>query len=99
MHVLLGAAYFALASAMACRVFRAVLLGFVKDTHESLTYGISSAFRMADSYPHGDGATTTSKNTKPSLASDVVLNAGIKLGTTAESSDERAILELKGAQT
>ena len=92
MHVLLSSAYFALASAMACRVFRAVLLGFVKDTHES-TCRMSSAFRMADSYPHGDDATTTSKNTKPSLASDVVINMGIKLGTTTESSDENTILE------
>jgi hypothetical protein len=31
LHPILGSSYFALASAMACRVFRAVLLGTIKD--------------------------------------------------------------------
>jgi hypothetical protein len=31
LHPILGSSYFALANAMACRVFRAVLLGLIKD--------------------------------------------------------------------
>lgn len=60
LHPLLGTAYFALASAMACRVFRAVLLGIIKDPEGRVDIAkISSVIRSTTD----DG--TTPRHDKP----------------------------------
>jgi hypothetical protein len=60
LHPILGSAYFALASAMACRVFRAVLLGIIKEPQLNTTQ-IVSFFRGVNNHQPGrddDGDTT-----------------------------------------
>lgn len=55
LHTVLCSVYFALSSAMACRVFRAVLLGIIKDPSMNVARG-STIPRMAtsDSPNHND---------------------------------------------
>jgi len=55
----LGLTYFALASAMACRVYRAILLGHITEPQVNQIVRISSAFRVAPTTT----TTTTTTNT------------------------------------
>ena len=87
LHFLLGSAYYALASAMACRVFRAVFLGIITDHHDS-TYIIPSIHHVAINNPHGDGSSTTSSHVMSGLAPAFALNMVVKADTTMESADE-----------
>jgi hypothetical protein len=71
-HALLSSTYFALASAMACRVFRAVLLGITKDPRVN-TFGISSVIGATNINGHGDDTdTTVSRYNKSKLSSNDV---------------------------
>jgi len=94
LHALLGSAYFALASAMACRVFRAVLLGIIKDPQAS-SAKISTVIRAANSNRHDgndDDGTTTSKHDKPALSSNFI-NVAVKMDTRTEYSDGYTLWE------
>lgn len=87
LHSLLGSAYFSLANVMACRVFRAVLLGFIKDPQMD-TSDISSVVRPAMRKQRSDDYDTTLfKHHKSGLSPNSKVNLAIKVDTQTESSD------------
>jgi len=70
LHPILGTAYFALASAMACCVFRAVLLGTIKEPQIHTTRLVSFYRAGASSQPHTND-TVTSRYNKSTLPSKI----------------------------
>jgi hypothetical protein len=80
---ILGTVYFALSSAMACRVFRAVLLGIIKDPHINVSVVRPAATSQNDAVDNG----TTSKHDKICLSS-LVINVAVEMDTRADSYDE-----------
>jgi hypothetical protein len=79
---LLGRTYFALASAMACRVFRALILGIIKDPHAN-----AAVTRPADiNHQNRADNSTTSKRDKTCLSS-LVINVEVEMDTRADSYD------------
>ncbi|KIM88317.1 hypothetical protein PILCRDRAFT_814216 [Piloderma croceum F 1598] len=88
LHPLLGTAYFALASAMACRVFRAVLLGIIKGPEARADLAeISSVIRSTTGFQHdGDDVTTPrrDKSWSPKLKTKVE----VEMNTRSASHDE-----------
>jgi len=89
---LVGGAYFSLASAMACRVFRSVFLGTISDLQES-TCRFPSAFHAAASNPLGNGGGSISSRRKSGLALTFKSGVGVKEDTTMVSSDKHTIQE------
>lgn len=77
---ILGSTYFALASSMACRVFRALLLGTIKDPHMNVAR--PAAINPKNSADSG----TTSKRDKTCLSS-LVINVEVEMDTRADSYD------------
>jgi len=84
LHPILGSAYFALANAMACRVFRAVLLESIKDPQTNPTK-LGSFHR-----PNAD-----TRDVKPSRSSKLDINVVVKTATAAESNDWYPLSETK----
>jgi hypothetical protein len=84
-HVLLGSAYFALASAMACRVFREVILGIIKDPQVS-TGRISTVVRAANSNRHDNDSVAISSNDKAGFPSDFKINVAVQMDTRTDYS-------------
>ena len=80
---ILGWVYFALSSAMACRVFRAVLLGLIKDPHINVSVARPAATSQNDTVNNGP----TSKHDKTCLSS-LVVNVAVEMDTRADSYDE-----------
>jgi hypothetical protein len=93
LHALLGSAYFALASAMACRVFRAVMLGIIKDP-QACSARISTVIRATNSNRHNgnDDETPRSKHDKEGLSSDFI-NIAVKMDTRTDYSDGYTLWE------
>jgi hypothetical protein len=94
-HSLLGTAYFALATTMACRVFRAVILGIIKDPTDT-TLRLSSIIRAANDDRHDvddDENTTTSKRDKLGLSPDFKIDVTVQVDTTTDSSDGYTVWE------
>jgi len=79
---ILGSVYFALSSAMACRVFRAVLLGIIKDPHINVSVVRPAATSQNDTVDNG----TTSKHDKTGISS-LVINVAVEMDTRADSYD------------
>lgn len=88
LHAILGTATFALANAMACRVYRAIILGIIKDPQESTTK-LSSIVCAANNIQldGDDDSTTTSRRNKPFLSTHVGLDVTVEMDTRRESSD------------
>jgi hypothetical protein len=86
LHPILGSAYFALASAMACRVFRAVLLGIIKDPQVDIAR-ISSVVRATTSNQHDGGDVLTSKYDKSGGSSKLKINVEVEMDRRADSYD------------
>jgi hypothetical protein len=84
-HVLLCSAYFALASAMACRVFREVILGIIKDPQVS-TSRISNVVRAANSNQHDNNSVAISSHDKTGLPSDFRINVAVQMDTKTDHS-------------
>lgn len=90
LHPILGTAYFALSSAMACRVFRTLLLGLIND-HDLSTTGVASIFkfrttRITDAGNQGD-STSSSNDVKASRPSNLQVNVEIEMDTPADSDE------------
>jgi len=86
LHPILGSAYFALASAMACRVFRAVLLGIIKDPQVDIAR-ISSVVRSTTNNQHDGGDVLTSKYDKSGGSSKLKINVEVEMDRRADSYD------------
>lgn len=89
---LVGGAYFSLASAMACRVFRSVFLGTISDLQES-TCRFPSVFRAAADNAHGNDGGSMSSHRKSGMTLTFRSSVGVKGDTTVASSDEHTIRE------
>jgi len=85
LHPILGSSYHALASAMACRVFRGVLLGLIEDPQLKTTR-IRSFYRTANNNRrgHADDGDTTKQDTSGRL-SKLEINVAVEMDTKAES--------------
>ena len=79
---ILGSTYFALANTMACRVFRALLLGIIKDPHTNAAVARPAAIDPQNSV----NSSTTSKRDKACLSS-LVINVEVEMDTRADSYD------------
>jgi hypothetical protein len=84
LHPILGSAYFALSSAMACRVFRAVLLGTIK-VPQVTTARISSLVHVAT---NSDDDYDTSYR-----LSKLNINVAVEMDTRMESFDGHTFWE------
>ena len=84
-HGLLGTAYFALASAMACRVFREVILEIIKDPQVSSSR-ISTVVRTANNNRHDNDGVATSRLDKAGLPSDLKINIAVQMDTRTDYS-------------
>jgi len=94
LHFLFGGAYFTLASAMACHVFRSVFLGIISDPQEQeSTCRFRSVSRVAISNPHGDGSGTMSDHMKSGLPLTFTSDVGVKVDTIMASADEHTVRE------
>jgi hypothetical protein len=84
MKAVLISTYFTLASAMACLVYRAVLLGIIKDPKVNV-----APFSLADirHIRGGDDGTTAPKYDKSGLSS-LMINVAVETDTKADSYDE-----------
>jgi hypothetical protein len=90
---LVGGAYFSLASAMACRVFRSVFLGTISDLQDS-TCRFPSVFRAAADNAHGNDGGSMSSHRKSGIRTLTFRSSvGVKGDTTVASSDEHTIRE------
>jgi len=87
LHPILGPGYFALASAMACRVFRAVLLGTIQDPQMNTTKLVSFYRSTANARDN--------KHVKPSCSSKLEINVAVETATAAESNDWYPLSEKK----
>jgi hypothetical protein len=87
LHPILGSAYFALASAMACRVFRAVLLGTIKDPQMN-TAKLMSFYRSTAN-------TRNDNNVKPGHSSKLDINVAVETATAADSNGWYPLWERK----
>jgi hypothetical protein len=87
MKAILISTYFTLASAMACLVFRAVLLGIIKDPQLNV-----ATFRLPNiqHISSGDNGTTPSNYDKSGLSS-LVINVAVERDTRADSYDGHAL--------
>jgi hypothetical protein len=88
LHPILGSAYFALASAMACRVFRAVLLGIIKDPQLTTTkiesfYGAANSNNQL-SRSNGGAATSRQDNAGRPSRLDIKVAVETETDTIAE---------------
>jgi hypothetical protein len=98
LHPLLGTAYFALASAMACRVFRAVLLGIIKGPEARVDLAnIPSVIRSTTGLQHDGDDVTTPRRDKP-WSPKLKTKVEVEMNTRAASYDEYTLWDrnLKG---
>jgi len=84
LHAILGSAYFALSSAMACRVFRAVLLGIINDPPiNAATVRITSFTRGTNSHPlESDDTTGRSSKLRVDVAVEMDTRTDTDYGQT-----------------
>jgi len=87
LHAILESAYFALASAMACRVFRAVLLGTIQDPQMNTAKLVSFYCSTANARDN--------KHVKPSCSSKLEINVAVETATAATSNGWYPLSERK----
>jgi hypothetical protein len=81
LHSMAGSTYFALASVMACRVFRVVFLGTIKDPQENTAKIVSFYRSTADTRDDND--------VEPGRSSRLDINFAVETVTAAESNGPR----------
>jgi len=81
LHPILGSVYFALATTMACRVFRAVLLGTIKDTQVNTAKLVS--------FYHSTANTRNNNDVKPGSPSKLEINVAVEMPMPVESNGWR----------
>jgi hypothetical protein len=97
MKPILGSTYFALASAMACRVYRAILLGHIREPQLNNTR-FSSVFRVATNNNHhrhlhsygnyeenGSDSLIIPRPVRSLLSPDLKINVAVEKSTKVES--------------
>jgi len=88
LHTVLCSPYFGISSAMACRVFRSVLLGIIKDPHlntariSTITHGTRNTLQ-----PDDVDITMSKKHDESDLSSNLKVNVAVETDTRAESYD------------
>jgi len=89
LHTLLCSVYFAISSAMACRVFRAVLLGIIKDPNIYTVRASSPARAAAGDSPNhdDDDSIHVSKFDKSDLSSKLKIKIAVETNARMESDD------------
>jgi len=87
LHTLLCSVYFALSSAMACRVFRAVLLGIIKDPNINTVRLARPAASDSPNDDDDDGVQLTSKFDKSIRSSKLKVKVAVETNTKVESND------------
>ena len=90
MKPILGSTYFALASAMACRVYRAILLGTITDpqvnnTHISFVFRVATLHQRSTFDDDNDDAAIISKPSKPGVSSNLKVNVAVEKATKVGS--------------
>jgi len=91
---ILGSTYFSLSSAMACRVFRAVLLGHIKDPQVTVAK-ITSVVSAGTNNQHctSDDYTTTSRYGKYGLSSNSKIGVAIEMDRKVDTFDGYTLWE------
>jgi hypothetical protein len=82
--VILGSVYYPLASAMACRVYRAVLLGIITERPLN-TIEISSALRAAAKIQYGSDDEIT--RSEPDVPPNLPIGVAVEMGRQVETPD------------
>jgi hypothetical protein len=83
LHPILGSTYFAFASAMACRVFRAVLLGIIKEPQMNTTQLVSFFRGVNDDTLDHDDDVDTARHAKSGRSSKLEIAIAIETDTTS----------------